>query len=42
MAESRDNKITLTVKTPKVKHSIQVDENAEIKQVSRAEKMTKK
>lgn len=37
MAEGQDaaNKITITVKTPKSKESITVDENAEIKEVSR-------
>lgn len=37
MAEGQDasSKITVTVKTPKSKESIIVDENAEIKDVSR-------
>lgn len=36
MAEGQDisNKITITVKTPKSKETITVDENAEIKDVS--------
>lgn len=39
MAEGQDtsNKITITVKTPKTKESFTVDENAEIKDVSRIE-----
>lgn len=39
MAEGQDaaNKITITVKTPKSKESITVDENAEIKDVSKLE-----
>lgn len=37
MAEGQDasNKITITVKTPKTKESFTVDENAEIKDVSK-------
>lgn len=36
MAESQEtgNKITITVKTPKTKKTITVDENAQIKDVS--------
>lgn len=39
MAEGQDvaNKITVTVKTPKSKETITVDENAEIKDVSKLE-----
>lgn len=39
MAEGQDasNKITITVKTPKTKESFTVDENAEIKDVSKLE-----
>lgn len=39
MAEGQDasNKITVTVKTPKSKESIIVDENAEIRDVSKSE-----
>lgn len=37
MAEGQEsgNKITVTVKTPKTKELIEVDENAEIKDVSK-------